>query len=78
MQCPSESEVAAISEGRDDKTTSVAKVLITVHKLGIDSSNEELILPIVPTVLVQLEIIENPDRKWIAKLPISPPLLPSA
>ena len=60
MQCPSESEVAAISEGRDDKTTRVAKVLITVHKFGIDSSNEELILPIVPTVLVQLE---NPDRK---------------
>ena len=75
MQCPSESEVAAISEGRDDKTTSVAKVLITVHKFGIDSSNEELILPIVPMVSVQLE---NHDRNWIAKLPISPPLLPSA
>ena len=50
MQCSSESEVASVSEGSDDKATSVAKVLVAVHKLSIDRSNEQLVLPIVPVV----------------------------
>ena len=59
MECSSKSEVAAVGEGSDDKTTSVAKVLVAIDKLGIDSSDEQLILPIVPTAQVQLETIKN-------------------
>ena len=74
MESSSKSEVAAVGEGSDDKTTSVAKVLVAIDKLGIDSSDEQLILPIVPTAQVQLETINN----WKAsrKRPLKGILLP--
>lgn len=50
MESPSQSEVASISEGSDDETTCVTKVLVAVDKLSINSSDEQFILPIVPAV----------------------------
>ena len=52
MQCAGESEVAPISQWGDDETPCVTKVLVAIGKLSIDSTDEQLILPVIPAVEV--------------------------
>ena len=47
MEGPRECKVASVCEGCDDKSSSVAQVLVTIGELCIDSSHQQLILPVI-------------------------------